>query len=217
MHIHEQDRLWLEHSKGDALQVPSPAVPSTASVADADDAAQPPAPSPLVAAEVFVASEPRPEKASDIAVEATGSGLGEHRLTVTTLSVCMCCSGILGLVVVWRQGKVLMNKPRRTEDFQEDFQDQVAKVLKRSTRSSQSSIRKEIRFSAREVLGRFRDPKNALLGRQDVIDSGQRPQAAEAAAAVSQASSSMEAPANSSETVALEKQSTVDPTEMSAA
>ena len=62
----------------------------------------------------------------------------------------------------------------------------VAKVLKRSTRSSQSSIRKEIRFSAREVLGRFRDPKNALLGRQDVIDSGQRPQAAEAAAAVSQ-------------------------------
>ncbi|CAK9040059.1 unnamed protein product [Durusdinium trenchii] len=209
----KQDRLWLEHSKGDALQVPSPAVPSTASVADADDAAQPPAPSPLVAAEVFVASEPRPEKASDIAVEATGSGLGEletdrrdrkgdrpphrphshrirHRLTVTTLSVCMCCSGILGLVVVWRQGKVLMNKPRRTEDFQEDFQDQVAKVLKRSTRSSQSSIRK------------------------DVIDSGQRPQAAEAAAAVSQASSSMEAPANSSETVALEKQSTVDPTEM---
>eukprot|EP00435_Cladocopium_sp_Y103_P063688 s49_g25.t1 len=72
----------------------------------------------------------------------------QHRLKMTTLALCMLSSGILGLLVVWRQAKVLLNKPRRGEDEPDDFQEQVARVLQK--RSSQASIRSKDSKGARE-------------------------------------------------------------------
>lgn len=139
----------------------SPAIASSNDPRDADDVARPPSPSRLVSANTMTS----PPAADISAFPQTGNGgklvpappqsdqsgvptnapkhkvhkhAVQHRLTMTTLALCMLSSGILGLLVVWRQGKVLLNKPRRGED-EPDFQEQVARVLQK--RSSQASVR----------------------------------------------------------------------------
>jgi len=157
-----------DRKKVDQLSVGSPAVPSSSDPADADDIARPPSPSLLIAAST-VTSPPEisavqngagkavPVPAPTVAPsgkETSGASkqkiqkTNQHRLTTATLVVCMVLSAILGLLVVWRQAKVLLNKHRRGHG-PEDFQEEVAKILKK--RSSQASVRSK---DSREVRQR---------------------------------------------------------------
>lgn len=154
----------------------SPAIASSNDPRDADDVARPPSPSRLVSANTMTSP---PSAADISAFPQTGNGGNlvpvppqsdqsdqsnvptnapkhkvhkhavQHRLTMTTLALCMLSSGILGLLVVWRQGKVLLNKPRRGED-EPDFQEQVARVLQK--RSSQASVRSKASSSSAQVV-----------------------------------------------------------------
>ncbi|CAE7654940.1 hypothetical protein AK812_SmicGene32023 [Symbiodinium microadriaticum] len=56
-----------------------------------------------------------------------------HRLAPSTLLLLLLFSAFLGFLVVWRQAKVLLNKPRG------DFREEVAKALSRRSRRNLSS------------------------------------------------------------------------------
>jgi len=47
----------------------------------------------------------------------------QHRIAASTLALLLLASAFLGFLVVWRQAKVLLNKPRG------DFREEVAKAL----------------------------------------------------------------------------------------
>lgn len=149
---HIKSRHWQQdHQSRRSLLVASPAIPSSADPADADDLAQPPSPANLISANTmteppnfagnFVESKPVTTSHPSKDLQKVRKRVG-HRMTMTTLALCMLFSGILGMLVVWRQAKVLLNKPRRGEE-PEDFREQVAKVLKRASQSSAASVRSQ--------------------------------------------------------------------------
>lgn len=167
-----QDRGSLDLA---ARAAASPAVASSSDPRDGnDDVARPPSPARLVAASSVTSPPaadisafpqtnggkvvPIPSEQSDQSDQLNVPSTApkhkvykhpvQHRLTMTTLALCMLSSGVLGLLVVWRQGKVLLNKPRRGEDEPDDFQEQVARVLQK--RSSQTSVRSKDSKGARE-------------------------------------------------------------------
>jgi len=158
---HIKSRHWQQdHQSRRSLMVASPAIPSSADPADADELAQPPSPAEfLISANTmteppaantepgnFVESKvPVTTKYPSKDLQKVHKRVG-HRMTMTTLALCMLFSGILGMLVVWRQAKVLLNKPRRGEE-PEDFREQVAKVLKRASQSSATSVRSQAKGS----------------------------------------------------------------------
>ncbi|CAJ1398755.1 unnamed protein product [Effrenium voratum] len=119
------------------FQAASPAVPSTGDPADADDVAGAPAPAVLVSAssaaedakrfaERLERRAPAPPLAPKAKVNGANGANGanghghanhraRHRLSVTSLALLMLLSGCLGLLVVWRQAKVLRH-PRHEDE-----------------------------------------------------------------------------------------------------
>lgn len=196
-----QDRRSLDLARA-ARAAASPAVASSSDPRDGnDDVARPPSPARLVAASsvtsppaadilafpqtnggkvVPSAPSEQSEQSDQLNVPSTAPKHKvykhpvQHRLTMTTLALCMLSSGVLGLLVVWRQGKVLLNKPRRGEDEPDDFQEQVARVLQK--RSSQASVRSKDSKGARERSERSQRTSQASSSSAPVVQQVQQVQ-----------------------------------------
>ncbi|CAE7244776.1 unnamed protein product, partial [Symbiodinium natans] len=100
-----------------------------------------PAPVPLQASSIAKAAVPPAESPEPKHKNARHAKKQvQHRISSSTLAMLLVGSGCLGFLVVSRQAKVLLNKPRG------DFREEVAKALSRSSqaRSSQDIPREEL-------------------------------------------------------------------------